>query len=114
MRPARMRGNSGVRCHDGTTVRSRGVPAAAAAAPARSKYSPEPSVDWCGVSTIPTTRSTPSSARAATASSMVGDTYLVPSRTTNRPGSVASSRSATPWTWARVRPVRGDVPPMAS
>ncbi len=92
---------------------SRGS-APAAAASALAKYSPEPMVDWCGVRTTPTTSSTPSTANSAIPSSMVGWTYLVPRRTTKRPGRAASSAAARPATWATVRVVSGDVPPMAS
>ena len=87
---------------------------AAAAASARAKYSPEPMVDWWGVRTTATIRSTPSADRSVTACSMVGSTYLVPRRTTNRPGAAASSAAARPSTWDRVRAVRGEVPPIAS
>ena len=58
----------------------------AAASAARRMYSPEPRDDWCGVSTMPTTRSTPAATSSAMPSSMVGETYLAPYRTTNRPG----------------------------
>ena len=78
VRSASRGANPSARCQEGTVVRSRAGTAEAAAASARRKYSPEPSDDWWGVSTTPTTRATPASTRAATPSSMVGRAYLVP------------------------------------
>ncbi len=113
-RPAIRSANPGASYHCGTGMNGSPGASRSRAAAARSRYSPEPIDDRCGVSTRPTTRSTPSATRSATASSMNGAVCLAPYRTANAPGRAVSSRAATPATCAAVRAASGDVPPMAS
>ena len=59
------------------------------------------------------TFSRPREANVAAASSMNGSVCLAPNATTKRPGARASNSARTASTWAWVRSVSGDTPPMA-